>query len=430
VAEKKVIEILPQIQTSERIFMRLLLKITYLVFLCGLFFIIPINTIGSLENMNPDPMKRFGHNMVFDEGNNRIILFGGETIRDNEYTQLSDTWIFDCTSNTWTKQDHTIHPIGRHNFGMVYNSNQQNILLFGGFNNTSTLNDTWIYDCTSDSWSQKHLNISLPSRSDPAMYYNPEYEKVILFGGYNYEKTESFNDTWVFDFSTNIWTELYPQVAPSPRYGHRLVYDSYNQTGILFGGRAGEVTNDLWRYNHKLNSWKQIDLDGGEKPETRYWHDMVYDSENHRTFVFGGRESESIFTTIFNDLWIYEPEFNEWEEVDSETAPTSRCSSCSVYDSFNKNLVLFGGVSQIPMTEATILNDTWIFNCENYSWKKIPFSIPPSSIISNTSLSEGSVSSSSTSIASSSGFSILIVVFLLLLSLVKLRRRTRKQEKY
>ncbi|MFX1508222.1 MAG: kelch repeat-containing protein, partial [Promethearchaeota archaeon] len=370
--------------------MRQLLKIIIFVFLFVLVIIIPINTLGHLENMNPSLMKRFGHSMVYDVGNDRIILFGGETIRNNEYTQLSDTWIFDCTTNTWSQQNHTIHPIGRHNFGMVYDSKQQNVLLFGGFNNTHTLNDTWIYDCTADLWSQKHSDISPPSRSDPAMYYNPDFEKVILFGGYSFEKAESFNDTWVFDIPSNAWTEIYPHFAPTSRYGHRMVYDSFNQTGILFGGRAGEVTNELWRYNYELNSWNEIDLDGGEKPETRYWLDMVYDSENHNLIVFGGRESESIFTSIFNDVWIYKPEFNEWEEVNSETAPTSRCSSCSVYDSFNKNLVLFGGVSQIPMTESTILKDTWIFNCENYSWKKILFSNPPSSTIFSTSPSDGS----------------------------------------
>ncbi|MFX0204579.1 MAG: Kelch repeat-containing protein [Candidatus Hodarchaeota archaeon] len=406
--------------------MRQLLKIISFVFLFGFVFIIPINNLASSENMNPSPMKRFGHSMVYDAGNNRIILYGGETIRNNEYTQLSDTWIFDCTTNTWSQQNHTIHPIGRHNFGMVYDSNQQNVLLFGGFNNTHTLNDTWIYDCTTNSWSQKHSDISPPSRSDPAMYYVPGFEKIILFGGYSFEKAEPFSDTWVFDFSTNIWMELYPQIAPSSRYGHRMVYDSFNQTGILFGGRAGEVTNDLWRYNYELNFWKEIDLGEGEKPETRYWHDMVFDSENQNVIIFGGRKSESIFTTIFNDVWIYEPEVNEWEEVNSETAPTSRCSSCSAYDSFKKNLVLFGGVSQIPMTESTILNDTWIFNCENYSWKKIPLSNPSSSMISSSIPSNGSGSSFSTRNASSSGFSILIIVFLLPLSLVKLRKRPRK----
>jgi N-acetylneuraminic acid mutarotase len=387
-----------------------------------------MNTLGSVENMKHSPMRRFGHNMVYDEGNNRIILFGGETIRDDEYTQLSDTWIFDCTTNTWSEQNHTIHPIGRHNFGMVYESTQQNILLFGGFNNTSTLNDTWIYDCTTDSWSRKHPDINPPPRIDPSMYYNPDFEKIIFFGGYNFEKTESFNDTWVFDFSTNIWTELNPQIAPTSRYGHRMVYDLFNQTGILFGGRAGEVTNDLWRYNYELNSWKEIDLGGGEKPETRYWHDMVFDSENQNVVVFGGRESESIFTSIFNDMWIYNPEFNEWDNINSEMAPTSRCSSCSAYDSFNENLILFGGVSQIPMTESTILNDTWIFNCENYSWKKLPISNPSSSMIFSTSPSDGSGSSYSTSSASSSGFSILIIVFLLPLSLFKLRKSQENKD--
>ncbi|MFW9903628.1 MAG: Kelch repeat-containing protein [Candidatus Thorarchaeota archaeon] len=404
--------------------MRQLVKIISIVFLCCIIlFVFPDNIRGySNEESSSYPMKRFGHNMIYDLGNNRIILFGGLTIINSEYTYLSDTWIFDCITNTWGEKSHIVHPMGRFNFGMVYNSIKQEILLFGGSSYTGELDDTWIYDCNTDTWFQRHPEVSPPSRSDPVMYFDPLYEKTILFGGL--EDIDLYNDTWIYDSSTNGWTEMHLQIAPTSRYGHRMVYNSNNQTGILFGGRAGEVTNDLWSYDYGTNSWKEINQSQGKKPKTRYWHNMVYDSKNHKTIVFGGRENESIFTSIFNDTWIYDPELNEWEEVGSETAPTGRCSSSSTYTSFNKNLVLFGGISRIPVTESTILNDTWVFSCENNRWKKIWNLNHSSSTISYTSNLDGSLSNSSTTVASSSGFTVLIILFLLPLSLIKLIRRT------
>lgn len=360
--------------------------------------------------------------MVYDTRNSRIILFGGYTMISTEYIQLSDTWIFDCTTNTWSEQNHTIHPSSRQNFGMVYDPTRQKILLFGG-----NSDDTWIYNCSTDSWTQTHPDVKPPARTDPAMYFDPINDKVILFGGYSTETDEKYNDIWAYEFSNNTWTEQHPQdESPSPRYGHRVIYDSYNKKGLFFGGRAEEVTNELWLYDYGTNSWEEIDQPQTEKPETRYWHEMVYDTDNNEVIIFGGRESEWISTSIFNDTWIYDPQLNEWEATDPEMAPTRRTSSSSVYDSNNKKMVIFGGTFDIPITESKILNDTWMYNTVNNEWKKISQLESLSDTLSSTLTSSEIPPSSSIIPASSSGFTILILAYILPLLLVMVKRGYNK----
>ena len=46
-------------------------------------------------------------------------------------------------------------------------------------------------------------------------------EMMYVFGGQGAHST-LFNDTWMFDPSSNSWTELQVAVAPSPRLGHKV----------------------------------------------------------------------------------------------------------------------------------------------------------------------------------------------------------------
>ena len=69
-------------------------------------------------------------------------------------------------------------------------------------------------------------------REGPAMAYDSTNNVVVLFGGYN---GLNLNDTWEYSPGTNTWAEVFPSTAPSPRAYSDMAYDRANNPIVLFG---------------------------------------------------------------------------------------------------------------------------------------------------------------------------------------------------
>lgn len=116
------------------------------------------------------PPARWGHQMVFDAAHNWYVLFGGF---DANHRTLSDTWIYvpaaEPGQGFWSvllagSYAQTPPPRGGHS--MIYfgdsdytravsytiNNNHQQVVLFGGTDGRTYLNDTWVWDSGTFSW--------------------------------------------------------------------------------------------------------------------------------------------------------------------------------------------------------------------------------------------------------------------------------------
>jgi N-acetylneuraminic acid mutarotase len=346
---------------------RVLLTILNLFIIVNLIY--PSYGVTLSENLDTSPTNRYGHEMVYDEINARSILFGGVVGSEGIYNVHSnETWSFNSTTKIWNLVSTITSPglIAHHS--MAYSSIHETIVCFGGLTETgNVLNETWIYDCETNNWEEVFPTLSPPPRSDASMYFDIVNDKFILFGGYRNSSDYYSNDLWVYDINANTWVNLNPLENPPESYGHRMIYDPIDDSGVLFGGHAvGGVHNDLWLYYYQNNSW--IKTYQEEKPITRYWYTFIYDSTEQRMIIFGGRESESIYTDILNDTWSFIPSENTWMEIQTTQAPLSS-SSCLVYDSANNLAILFGGVSSI--IPFVYLNGTRIFDFQNEEWLTI-----------------------------------------------------------
>jgi hypothetical protein len=133
--------------------------------------------------------------------------------------------------------------------------------MFGGNDNSGSLNDTWAYDYATNTWTNLNPLNPPPGREYAALVYDSAHQKVIIFGG-----SES-NDTWAYDYATNTWTNLNPLNPPPPRSGHGLAYDSAHQKVILFGGWGFGLYNDTWALFFEKPSGPSLQLtspNGGE----------------------------------------------------------------------------------------------------------------------------------------------------------------------
>jgi N-acetylneuraminic acid mutarotase len=141
------------------------------------------------------------------------------------------------------------------------------VILFGGFTEPGDdapssrdmiiTGDTWSYDYNTNTWEELEPNEAPPARGYSAIAYDAKSDRVILFGGEDESAGNIYKDTWVYQSDTNTWTELYPDISPSNRGWHAMVYSTKAQRIILFGGGVSreQCTDETWIYDSETNTW-------------------------------------------------------------------------------------------------------------------------------------------------------------------------------
>ena len=144
----------------------------------------------------PGPSARRGHSMA-SLGGDQVLLFGGD---DGAFN--SQTWVYDLSDNTWTNQALA----------------------------TSRSAAEWI----AAGPSARAFHAMAPLGGD----------QVLLFGGY--DGIDPNGESWVYDLSDNTWTNRTPAAGPSARFGHAMA-SLGGDRGLLFGGYDGSgYSNETW----------------------------------------------------------------------------------------------------------------------------------------------------------------------------------------
>jgi Galactose oxidase, central domain/Kelch motif len=110
-------------------------------------------------------------------------------------------------------------PSPRSYLAMTYDAVSGKIIMFGGYDGSTYLNDTWTFDGVS--WTRAVTRISPPPRANAQMAYDSVTRKVVLFGGYN--GTNYLGDTWLWDDSTLQWRPARPVHSPAAVTGPMLL---------------------------------------------------------------------------------------------------------------------------------------------------------------------------------------------------------------
>jgi Galactose oxidase, central domain len=136
-------------------------------------------------------------------------------------------------------------------------------------------------------------------------------------------------------------------IGPSSRYAFSMAYDSHSRRVILFGGanEQVEIQNDTWEWVDQF--WIQV----ADTGPLRGGHDMAHDSKRDRIVLFGGTDN----VLYKNDTWEWDG--NEWVQV-ADTGPSNRTFHSMVYDTSEKEMLLFGGYDPSAMPNP-IFGDTW-----------------------------------------------------------------------
>jgi N-acetylneuraminic acid mutarotase len=302
--------------------------------------------------------------MVYDSESDRVILFGGRNNSQANFIPLPETWAFVVNSNTWTEMKPAVSP-GCIFEPMAYDSQADRTIYYAGMKGSypsyTTIGETWAYDDNANAWTNLQSANTPSGLGDSGMAYDAESDKVILFGGINGENlNQALNETWVFDYQTNSWTKMEPAVSPPAMGWPAMAYDSEADRVLVWGGwptmdaRPGLERTPIWAYDYNSNTWTELPNTDG--PVENYLGAMAYDSDLDLSFLYVG-----------NQFWSYDYNNNHWEKlIDVSAKPGRRADHAVVYDSQSKYIILFGGNDNLSQPD----NETWYYDPNADEWAK------------------------------------------------------------
>ena len=295
------------------------------------------------------PMAREYHNMATLE-KDTIILFGGGVGILGRPTKeyFSDTWLYHGQTHSWEKIEPLNSPPQRRLTGLA--ATEEGIgLLFGGETivdgNSKILNDTWIFNKSSNNWQEISSSNSPPPSNGHSLTFVGN-GKFVLFGS-------DGRETWIFDLPKKQWSKLETiGSSPNPRKMHAAARIGSNSV-LLFSGQQldGKLENDTWILNLDSSSWQKIDS-VEPAPSARKYHSLASISHN-KVVLMGG----FIKFPNFDDLWSFDLRERTWTKLVAEIRPLP--SHGHELAKLRQGTVLkFGGYNQ----KETNLNDSWELN--------------------------------------------------------------------
>lgn len=248
-------------------------------------------TWREVKGDNGWPSPRFGHAVVYDAVNRRMLLVMGQG-----EGFFNDVWSFDLEKETWTRLSESkadeSHPRPRYGQSAILDGKGR-VIISHGFSDQGRFDDTWAFEPSGAQW----INLTPASGPKPLkrclheLVYDAANDRMILFGGCS----SGFGpcpqgDLWLFDLKSNAWSELKPTgAAPSARSNPARVYDAANKQLFLFGGKTdGSTSAEAWSYDLAAHRWTKLEATG---PSARSSHDADYDAKAGRIIIFGGQDS-------------------------------------------------------------------------------------------------------------------------------------------
>ena len=323
------------------------------------------------------------HSAVYDSSSNTMIVFGGllqdDTPRNSVLLETNANGSGGIEAGMWSELKVNIFPPARMLHSAVYDQANNRMIVFGGCADLECdipLNDAWVLTNAngtggSPTWTQLSPSGSLPS---PRYFHNAVYDatnnRMIVYSGQAAGYT-SLSDVWVLSNANGLggtpaWTQLTPTGAtPDAQDESTAVYDPVSNTLIAFGG--GNFVNSVWTLSNANGltgtpAWSNIVANGAKgAPRGRDGAQAVYDPASNRMTICGGNGDFGPTTPdsdvgTFNDVWVLTNANGSggaptWTQLHPKFAgdglilPGTRDYFTAVRDPGTNSMIIFGGVS-------------------------------------------------------------------------------------
>ncbi len=279
--------------------------------------------LKSWTNLGIDngPCARMSHGLIYDSTTNKIILFGGMSTEN--YSRLSDTWLLDLELNEWSLISTQTKPLPRSDFGFYYDPVIQAAVLFGGYSAVNTkYADTWLFFPHNNSWVDNYKPMHPLGSYGHQMVYDTNKEVGVFFGG----RTGSTlsDETWHYNSTSLEWSQISISTKPIERYWHAMAYSSTEQKTYIFGGSNSNYPDEsIYQtavYDSDSQIWEALTLTN--HPSARALSYMVCHEQSAALILFGGTLNYA--SDAKSDMWFFDISTQTWSEINYiTTAPTS-----------------------------------------------------------------------------------------------------------
>lgn len=194
--------------------------------------------------------------------------------------------------------------------------------------------------------------------SYPSIAFDRTRGELIMFGGTNPPQCDECSETWIWNGEN--WERSATRVKPIGRDSVGFVYDEARKQAVLFGSpglyfqQNGSLLNDTWIWDGQ--NW--VEKHPLVSPPARFSGQMgmVYDVARQVVVLFGGtipNPENSRMTKVLNDTWLWNGE--NWTQANpSVSLPAPEGIPMAMgYDEARQNIVLLS-------------SGTWIWNGENW----------------------------------------------------------------
>lgn len=322
----------------------------------------------SPQSTGAPTIDRSGHSMVWDDHDDLFFVFGGI---DSAGNLLNDLWSYNPLTGQWTQIDATTptagscaggtQPAPRMNAAMVWDSADQQILLYGGVGaNTHYLGDLWSYAPSTGAGSWKPLACSGNGPGARAANAIWNGSQMLLLGGMN--KYGPVGDFWSYTPGGGNWQSL--GVLPmGARAYQTLAWDATDNTLFAFGGvdASGAQSDDFYSYSANAG-WTPIIPLSASNPKARQQGIGVWDSKDDMLLMTGGW-NDSDQSGPYWGLWAYYPKENQWDLLTPLNSSNNhimpgRTDSAMAWDATDQKAFIYAGAGNGKTGSS--LNDLWI----------------------------------------------------------------------
>ena len=341
----------------------------------------------------PEGKEQFS--IFLKEKEKQIIICGGLSA----FMKGMSIWALDLEKLEWNKITQNSQTNNR--FGHTSIIYQNKIYLFGGrtkYGNSFVSPGLEIFSLND----KNYINHDSEGGIIPEPRKNHIAELVgnqmLIHGGIN-ENNQVVGDCYYLNLTQLKWGACpIIRTTPSPRlYGHSSAlvlpkeYYASNKLSIfnypdvefansrikekgiyIFGGKTkedGGLSNKIWilLLGNKKLKWYNPDVKG-KPPSPRYFHSMSYYDKGNMLIVHGGRNDGVSENAALNDTFIFDLENFEWMEVHlyfqlSRFKVLNRCAHQSVV--FSNKLIILGGMNNNNYIGSALFIINLDFNFSN-----------------------------------------------------------------
>lgn len=183
------------------------------------------------------------HSAAYDEAADRVVVFGGSLGRGkNNFINTMASYSF--ADDKWSaiqQKEGATWPSARVKHSAAIVGNQ--MFLFGGLTDAGPVNDIYVFNLETDTWSLKEFQGTPP---EPRFGHSmtPILNGMLLIHGGQGANEATLDDVHILKLDENRWCSV-PSGAVRPRVGHAQAYLEDKEMILFTGGDGGFLVRSL-----------------------------------------------------------------------------------------------------------------------------------------------------------------------------------------